>query len=53
MKSITKYINEAQNTEKVIRFNTAELTYVNNCSSMTAGSCSVVSGVSTDPQYNY
>ena len=30
MKSITKYINEAQNTEKVIRFNTAELTYVYN-----------------------
>lgn len=30
MKSIVKYINESQSTEKVIRFNTAELTYLYN-----------------------
>lgn len=30
MKAIVKYINEAQSTEKIIRFNTAELTYVYN-----------------------
>lgn len=30
MKSIVKFINEAQSSEKIIRFNTAELTYLYN-----------------------